>query len=272
MFLRGELVGDGAGGEEFSGSEKEGLRTCTSESTIFEDTDTLKESRDLFLERMDEVVQERETYLFSPSKWTCTSEEEAPETMEKLSELAEELPGWKYRLSEDVEEVRPVHFAAFDSILTEFEREYECKLTEFREASSLETIGNRDLENPAQFCCTDGDLCMQATENVTCAGGTTEDPACDGACEIQVTHADIATRTTAFEDRTDIERARARMALERTVHALRSFETSYAYARQLHCFQRASLDLKNQMSLLADAVSCMPKIWNAVTSVHDRSR
>jgi hypothetical protein len=72
----------------------------------------------------------------------------------------------------------------------------------------------------------------------------------------------------------DIQRERqvSRVAVERSLATMRSFEMNYAIARQFVCYQRASLDLKNEMSLLADAVSCMPKIWDAVTSIHDRKQ
>lgn len=63
---------------------------------------------------------------------------------------------------------------------------------------------------------------------------------------------------------------RVQRALERTLHTMRSFDGNYGAARNIWCYELASLDLRNELGLVADATSCMPKIWDAVTSLHDR--
>ena len=272
VLLRADLTG-GASTEstDSSSSERsEELRSCSSVGTIFMDSETLKDARELFQGRMSEVTIEREQYLLSPSQWTCLRGAEP--TMEKLKALATALPGWKYRTSAGSVAVRPVTFASFDSIVSEFEREYECKLGEFEGNASGMIQTNRDLDTPKQYCCNDSNACVQKIADDSCRSGATvsEHPDCQSECETIATHADIAFRVPSFVELQRRERDRARFAIEQTVHTMRSFETSYAYAKQLTCFQRASLDLKNELSLLADTMSCMPRIWDALTSLHDR--
>jgi hypothetical protein len=275
LFLSADILSDSAeDGGDASSSMSEEYRSCTTEATPFEGVKTMAESKEILLDRMDKVFDERETYLASPSSWSCVltgAGDDAP--VIELRSLADELHGWKYRspADTDVDEHRPVTFVSFDTIVAEFERAYECKLYEFYRSAPVVIAINRDLDDPREYCCSPEQTCVQRIDDNSCASGAdiTDSPDCDNACEIIKTHGDIA-RTLSYQTRILLEIRRARRALDHTIRALSSLEASYAYSKQLTCFQRASLDLRNQMSLLADTVSCMPRIWDAVTSLHDR--
>jgi hypothetical protein len=151
----------------------------------------------------------------------------------------------------------------------EFEREYECHLTDLQDKAVPLILENADYPNTTQFCCAGG-RCKASGGSTVCDGPLTSDPLCDESCESVFTSADMVARLGPFYMRASEERTRARVAIERTMLTLRSFEVNYGYARDLMCYARASLDLRNELSLIADATSCMPKIWDALTSLHDR--
>ncbi len=271
VILRGDLIGGGSS-DGSSESSMPDLRTCTSKGTVFEDLETLKEATDRFQRDVSAVVDEREGYFRKPSQWSCLSETDGGSgpPVSALRALATLLPGWHYRSAFGVKNLRPVTFESFTSVLGEFQREYECKLAEFSYAADAMVARNLDLDDPKSYCCDSSYLCVQATEDVSCLTGTFDNPECSGACPTGNAHAVFAVRLTKFRTRIENEKQRARTAMLRTVHALRSFEVNYVYALQLTCFQRASLDLRSELSLLADTASCMPKIWDALTSLHDK--
>lgn len=166
--------------------------------------------------------------------------------------------------------MRPVSFDAFGAVVAEFQREYECKLTELQDRLLLEVARNQDLPRGTQFCCM-ADGCGIVSDAAACTGPITTDPVCDNACDLSLTISAhiFATRMGPYHRDLQTEREVSRIAVSRAIQTLRSFEIHSAAARQLTCYQRASLDLRNEMSLLADTVSCMPKIWDATTSLHD---
>lgn len=270
VLLRGDLLSSSTAGDSSSNSSLN-LRTCTSKGTVFEELRTLKEATDRFSLGVSAVIDERENYFRSPSKWSCLSSEDGGNgpPVGALRALAELLPGWNFRSAFGATTLRPVIFESFTSILGEFQREYECKLAEFSYSADGMVARNLDLDDPQEFCCDRTSRCVQATGNVSCLTITFDNPECNGQCPTGNTHAVLAVRLEKFRTRIENEKQRARTAMLRTIHALRSFEINYVYALQLTCFQRASLDLKSELSLLADATSCMPKIWDAVTSLHD---
>jgi hypothetical protein len=164
-----------------------------------------------------------------------------------------------------------VTWNAFSSIVAEYQRVYECRLAEITSRALLVVSSNLDYDQPAEFCCDKTvDACVLKTFSTACKAAPTADPRCDKQCDITVNSFEIARRLGPLIERMSIERAHARVALERTLNTLRSFETNYAIARQLNCYERASIDLQNELSLLSDASSCMPRIWDVVTSIHDR--
>lgn len=267
-FLRGNLL------ERFGPRDPEIVRlvsdgrTCQSAGTVFADVKTLQKATDLFREKVSAVVSERETYLTTSSAWTCLDDKDGD--LAALRGLAAEMPGWHYIAANGDVTLRPVTFASFASILAEFQREYECKLNEFSASADAMVANNLDLDDPSlTFCCNDTDLCVQNTPGTNCGTTPSDDATCGGSCGSGNGQEILAARLGPFRTRIERDKERARSAVLRTVHALRSFELNYAYAKQLSCFQRASLDLKNEVSLLADTISCMPKIWDAATSLHD---
>lgn len=280
-FLRGDLLGTGGSGITGSSSSfKQSLRTCDSKDTKFEDVENIDEARDIYRRAMTAVVTERERILKTPSEWKCGTGAAGEPAIPQLRALAADLPGWHYRVdssfifgSATVPVMRPVTFASFASIVAEFQREYECKLTEIQDRNIAEVALNNDVEKPAQFCCiTVGDFqgCREQADASICDTPLTSNAQCNDQCPTLLYMSDLIHRMPILHENVLSEREISRVAVERMLNTIRSFEVNYAIARQLVCYQRASLDLKNEMSLLADAVSCMPKIWDAVTSIHDK--
>lgn len=61
----------------------------------------------------------------------------------------------------------------------------------------------------------------------------------------------------------------ARPALERTLAFIGGIDRLRPLSAELECLKRASLDLRNVTGLLAEASSCMPKMWDARGSLRD---
>lgn len=276
-FLRGDLLSGlgstlGGGPESVAGS----LRACSSEGTIFEGHENLGDVRGLYRQAMSGIVGEREKILATPSRWKCGAGPTGEPPMPILRAFAERMPGWHYRVTVPllfggltVPVPRPVTFASFGAIVAELQREYECTLTELDDRTLPTVARNQDIEKPAQFCCLP-DGCRESADASRCESPLTEDPLCGQMCSVALYTTDLSGRLPRLHDQLLEERTTSRVAVERTLHTLRSFEMNYATARQLWCYERATLDLKQEMSLLADTVSCMPKLWDAVTSIHDR--
>lgn len=243
------------------------LRACSGQHTMFQDYETIAETQQAYTEAMSEVFAEHEKILRTPSEWKCAVGESAEPSLPKAQALAALLPGWHVVPVTDGPAVeRPITFTGFSSLVGELQREYECKLVELQDRSLAEISRNQD-QAPGSFCCTEQG-CMKSGI-VTCTGPVTSDPFCDQACPIVFTTTDIATRLDPYNESINTERQRSRTAVERSLFALRAADMHYELARQLLCYQRASLDLRNELSLTADAISCMPKIWDALTSLHD---
>ncbi|MFA5799371.1 MAG: hypothetical protein WC840_00240 [Candidatus Peribacteraceae bacterium] len=241
--LRGSLLGGtGTGG---TSSSEGSLRTCSDAWTVFEGKENATEIMNLFRSEVTKAVEERVQYFEKPSNWKCMDKEPS---MPKLRALAAKLPGWHYPQggpgaggSPLAFPLRPVLFESSASVLGEFLREYECKIVALDARATYAVLTGNDIDAP----------CLP------------------GACP-PVNSADLAVRVGAYRERLKQERSRARLALERTLHLLRSFDANYQAARDIVCLQRASLDLRSELNLLADTTSCMPKIWDALTSIHDR--
>jgi hypothetical protein len=242
--LRGSLIG-GPPGAGSSSSSEDSLRTCSDVGTMFEGMGNLAKVMEKYHGKVSEVVLERQKYLRDPQKWKCPGQNPG---MPKLEALASQLPGWKYpdrsagSSSSQNYLSRPVIFESFSSILGEYLREYDCKLVRLQQSSVNAVMTNNDVSSG----CSPGVDCPDTAIS------------------------DLAVRPGAYMSKIDSERHRARVALERTLNVLRSFEMNYSAAHDLICFHRAALDLRTEMSLLADTSSCLPKIWDALTSIHDR--
>ncbi len=289
QFLKGSLLEgvtvSSQSGDASSVASLSPLRTCSATGTVFEKIWNFSVLERTFREQMTAVVKEREQLLSSPSSRSCLKDQE-PE-MPALRMMAKELPGWyvqeQYPVSDGTATrttLRPVTWNTFSSIVTEFERVYECRLTEISDRALLVVSSNLDYDEtgpdgrPTMFCCTEasgsGGGCVRKEEGTACSTTATANPQCDNQCSVGIDSFQIAMRLNPLVQRMDIERSHVRTALQRTLTTLRSFETNDAIARQLSCYERASVDLQNELSLLSDASSCLPRIWDVVTSLHDR--
>jgi hypothetical protein len=275
-LLRGQLIPPFLSGGSSGTATFPSLRACGPEGTIFEPFERIDDVVQAFQGEASAVTAEREMFLKTPSAWTCPLlGEDAEPPMPKLQSLASRLPGWYYpypaqgfgELSISAVE-KPVPFESYGSVLGELLREYECKLSEMQ--GNAEALVLRNADSSAQYFCCSAGTCQEAS--ASCQGAQTTDPLCGHECPAGGDITDLLTRSDPFYRRLTVERNRGRYAVERTVEGLRSFEMEYPVTRDLLCFARASLDLRSEMSLLADALSCMPKIWNAGTSLHDRGQ
>lgn len=256
-------------------------RTCSSEGTIFENVHSIDDLVEIFRTEASAITEERMTILETPSMWVCPSKgtDPADPPLPKLTTLSAKLPGWSYEYPSPfgigtVTLLRPVTFASFSSILGELGREYECRLMELRDSALTTVVLNQDLPQATTFCCTGGgcqENTITATVGTACTGPVTSSPVCDDQCSLYIDMADLSRRYGPYVARAETERTRARTAIERTVLFFRSYDLNYAHARDLMCYARASMDLRAEMNLLASATSCIPKIWDAVTSLHDRA-
>jgi hypothetical protein len=227
-----------------TGVQEDSYRTCSDVGTLFEGMQSASGVTALFNKTVSVVVAERQLYLSTPSMWSCIAEP----PMAKLSLLASNLPGWYFPVDTATPSgtvtgyrSRVGSFSSFSSVLAEFLREYECKLSIMEDRTSEAILSGNDIDQP-----------------------------CTSSPCPSLSFPDFFIRPGKYKDRITADKDRARVALERTLHTMRSFEANYAAARNIWCFELASLDLRNELGLLADATSCMPKIWDAITSLHDR--
>ncbi len=258
------------------------LRTCSATGTVFETIWNFSALEKKFLEDMRAVTNERVNLLFSPSRLSCLSDQQPQ--MPALESMAVRLPGLYFQEQYPEQagiatktSIRPITWNAFSTVVTEYERVYECRLAEIASRGVIVVAADLDEDQPKQYCC-DGSpwVCVPALTAKSCQTGWSTDPNCDKVCpppccEDPVNQSyKFASRLQPLTTRMSNERNHARVALERTLNTLRSFETNYAIAKQLNCFERGSVDLQNELSLLSDAASCLPRIWDVVTSIHDR--
>ena len=65
------------------------------------------------------------------------------------------------------------------------------------------------------------------------------------------------------------ELAISRRALHKTITLISGMDRMRPLYEEINCFQQTSLDIRNAMSLAADAASCLPRIWNHKDSLRD---
>lgn len=283
-------------GSSSSVSDLDDPRSCTSSGTIFYGIRRPIDAINLFQQLASGVVREREQILRDPTLWTCFGGSSGiqPPPSPLLEQLAAQLPGWHHKYITNVGGIgiqttyvpKPVYFESFASVLMELQREYECKLAEFQPESVLTVRTDQDLDGPdgaahsggSSYCCEkETYVCVDA--NAPNENGDLpecdpdryqgQDPVCNMECTIPDHFDNFGLRIQNNFERMNRERKRARIAVERSILTLRSLEMSIVFAVQMSCFQRAGLDIKNELALLADGTSCMPKIWDAVNSLHD---
>ncbi len=130
-----------------------------------------------------------------------------------------------------------ITFASFEPVLLEFARAYECKLQELIANARVTVLEGDDLPD--------------------------EEP--------PETYDQVESRVNTYVQKLEEEKTQSRVAFDRTMNTIRSFQMSAPIIKELKCLQLESIDLRNAMSLLSDASSCMPRIWDAVTSLHERA-
>lgn len=255
------------------------LRTCSATGTVFETIWNFSQLEKIFKRDMAAVTNERIRLMTGPSRWSCLKDEQP--NMPELKNMASRLPGWYFQEQKPapggmfIKTVhRPVTWNSFSSVVAEYERVYECRLGEIASRALLVVASNLDYDQPAEFCCTEPSSptggCVIKTSDTSCVTAPSASPNCNNECGVHIDSFQISSRLEPLIERMSNERLHARLALERTLNTLRSFETNYAIAKQLNCYERASVDLQNELSLLSDAASCMPRLWDVVTSLHDR--
>lgn len=209
---------------------------CVSKGTPFdpERDETMKIPQKViekFHKDVSDVVAEHEYHLKTPSRWKCDGKtfDELMPPSPKLKKMAKALPGLS---AQD----KKAEFSSFIPIITEYQRVYECRLYELTE-------GRIDIVQEGQD----------------------ESSSAEGA----KSNFETAQRITSLTQRLADERRTSRIALEHTFNTFRSFELAAPMNIELNCLQREALDVRNAMSLLSDAASCLPKIWDAATSLHE---
>jgi hypothetical protein len=65
------------------------------------------------------------------------------------------------------------------------------------------------------------------------------------------------------------EKTIARESLNRTLSLVSGFDRLQPLTLDIECLKRSSLDLRNVLGLASDAVSCLPRIWDAKGSLRD---
>jgi hypothetical protein len=297
QLVRAQIT-NGASSSSSSLASSDDPRSCTSVGTMFEGITRPVVAINLFRQHMSAVVAEREAILKNTLAWSCFGGPNGiqPPPSPVLTALATALPGWHYKYTTQVGGLgtqtimvpKPVNFESFASVIMEFEREYECKLAEFQPESPLMVRTDQDLDGPegmanagggTNFCCTEiTNFCVDPNvpdsngDLPTCNSARYQgpDPTCNQECVISDFYGNFGMRIQNNFERMNNERIRARIAVERTINTLRSFEQAVVFTVQMSCFQRAGLDIKNELALMADGTSCMPKIWDSLNSLHDK--
>jgi hypothetical protein len=248
--------------------------SCSADGTPFAVSSNLDELQRLFDERLSRMIEERLAYLSTPSRWSCNSQDDPPSSLQEMQRVADEFAGWSRPFAPPSGGVfvkrRPVVFESFSSIVGEMLRAYDCRMATINTLSIAPILKNADFPEETKFCCAGAEQsCVVKSESTTCLGNTTTDPLCDGDCEPSTIITDVMTRLVPYQQSTLLHRKATRITTERALLFLRSYEMNQRTARNIQCTLRLSLDLKNELSLLADAMSCLPRIWDSATSLHD---
>jgi hypothetical protein len=208
---------------------------CTSEGSPFdpEEDSSMKNATKViekFHEEVSDVVAEHEYFLKTPSRWKCDAK-----TFDELMPPSPKLQAMAKKLPGLSKNDKKAGFSSFVPILAEYQRVYECRMLELTEGRIGAVLEGQDTS-------------------------ASSEPG---------SNAEVIDRATSLTALLVSERHTSRLALERTFNTFRSFELAAPMNIELNCLQREAVDLRNALSLLADTASCMPKIWDAVTSLHE---
>ena len=183
-------------------------------------------SVDSWVEQYHEQVNSVvEEYSKPAQNIACTEDKLLPVTTgDALYDLAKKLPPWS--TAEKLEDLRK-NDVGF--VLLEFLRVYECALLDRGNFTRLYV--QNEYEN----------------------SGTDR--------ELRVYDQELKTR--AERETIEQELRIARPTLEKALQIVTGDMRLATLDAELQCLQRASLDIRNSLSLAADASSCLPRIWNS---------
>lgn len=168
---------------------------------------------------------------------TCTANDYRGllQPSKELTDLATLLPEWGPTRTATLSE------ADIGSVLLEYLRVYECT-----------------LYKRSQFLV--GYIQDEQSVHETLASGE----------EIEwITRSDLTAEEGRQSAIVQEELLTARPAVERTIAFIGSVDRLRPLSAELECLKRASLDVRNALGLMAEAASCLPKIWDARGSLRD---
>jgi hypothetical protein len=209
----------------------ESLGACVRNNTLFPATvgnaDNIVDAwSTAYHTRVAGIVDEHTAFLDSGG--SCLSEDTRTPAQPKLTELIKELPEWKNKTEFSQEDMA--------AALTDYLQQYECALQE--RSIVLEAAVFDDFAS---------------------MGGSTSSK--NGTLELDTYEDEIHVQARRIEE----EQTIARDALKRTLTYLSGHARVWRVQHSLQCLEGAMLDIRNALSLAADASACMPKLWDTQT-------
>lgn len=194
----------------------------------------IKEWPEIYHDQMRRVVDE---YL-EPTTFKCDAENytEFMKPGKELLSLAAALPTWN-------DPKVPLSRFDISRVLLEYLRIYECSLMEYDTFLYFDTTKEKFDEQeivegkPVNF--------------------------------FDFFFSDLLDEASVRADLVNTERTIARKTLQRVLTLIATAERLRPLEAELECMQRYSLDVRNAMSLTAEASSCLPRIWNAKDILRD---
>jgi hypothetical protein len=205
-------------------------------SSLFFKTEKFDDWPEKYHETVNEVIEE---YMQPPEAIECLEPILLPlEATSALGGIARSLPPWQ----------DPNDFALLDRndvgiVMLEFLRVYECALVDHNYHLVLDVIEERFTEEAA--------------------GGPL--PTVIQSFNYQELLKEMERRRTIILQEISV----ARPALERALQIITSIARLSPLDAEMHCLQRASLDLRNGLALTSDASVCLPKGWDAKDPLRD---
>lgn len=225
------LAGCGVGVEDVSGGIAQ-LPPCTEKDTPFEGV-PIEDMSETYHAQVTTIInahlEARGSLGQAPLQCTAGTYKELTPATTELSALAATLPEWTSR-SEAVSE------ADLGAVLLEYLRVYECALNDRSEFLPNAVIEDEGEQSEDQWVIGSSQFLREGPKQ---------------------------------EDLIAQELLTARKALDRTLSFLGGIDRLRPLDLELECLKRASLDLRNTLGLTAEAASCMPKIWDARSTLRD---
>jgi hypothetical protein len=155
----------------------------------------------------------------------------------QLVALASKLPPWDFEKNKS--QLGLLSEADMGSVLLEFLREYECVLKD--NIPYVRQMIQREIEEEAKKNKEEAKIGFEPLE-------------------VRVLERKIDMRD---------ELNTARKSLERTLAFVNGIDRLRPLSLELICIQRTSLDIRNIFGLAAEAISCLPRIWDTQGSLRD---